>query len=85
MGERTEEYIVNKPESFIAVATLALVVFAVPATALDLPAGASIVGDCRVFGRIEYLEVWNDQRFLQKLQREAWTDEDGMRLSEHGI
>ena len=46
---------------------------------------ASIVGDCRVFGRIEYLEVWNDQRFLQKLQREAWTDEDGMRLSEHGI
>jgi MraZ protein len=47
--------------------------------------GASIVGEVRVFGRIEYLEVWNDQRFLQKLQREAWTDEDGMRLSEHGI
>ena len=46
---------------------------------------ASIVGEVRVFGRIEYLEVWNDQRFLQKLQREAWTDEDGMRLSEHGI
>ena len=46
---------------------------------------ASIVGDVRVFGRIEYLEVWNDQRFLQKLQREAWTDEDGLRLSEHGI
>jgi hypothetical protein len=38
-----------------------------------------------VFGRIEYLEVWNDQRFLQKLQREAWTDEDGLRLAEHGI
>lgn len=46
---------------------------------------ASIVGDVRVFGRISYLEVWNDQRFLQKLQREPWTDEDGLRLSEHGI
>ena len=46
---------------------------------------ASIVGDVRVFGRIDYLEVWNDDRFLQKLQREPWTDEDGLRLSEHGI
>ena len=46
---------------------------------------ASIVGDVRVFGRIDYLEVWNDDRFLQKLQRETWTDEDGLRLSEHGI
>jgi MraZ protein len=46
---------------------------------------ASIVGDVRVFGRIAYLEVWNDERFLQKLQRDPWTDEDGLRLSEHGI
>jgi MraZ protein len=46
---------------------------------------ASIVGDVRVFGRIDYLDVWNDERFRQKLNREAWTDEDGMRLSEHGI
>ena len=46
---------------------------------------ASIVGDVRVFGRIEYLEVWNEERFVQKLQRESWTDEDGLKLSEHGI
>ena len=46
---------------------------------------ASIVGDVRVFGRISYLEVWNDERFVQKLQREPWTDADGLRLSEHGI
>jgi MraZ protein len=46
---------------------------------------ASIVGDVRVFGRIEYLEVWNDERFVQKLQKEPWTDDDGLRLSEHGI
>ena len=46
---------------------------------------ASIVGDVRVFGRITYLDVWNDERFVQKLQRDPWTDEDGLRLSEHGI
>ena len=46
---------------------------------------ASIVGDVRVFGRLEYLEVWNEERFVQKLQRESWTDEDGLRLAEHGI
>jgi len=46
---------------------------------------ASIVGDVRVFGRIDYLDVWNEERFQQKLQREPWTDEDGLRMSEHGI
>ena len=46
---------------------------------------ASIVGDVRVFGRIDYLDVWNEERFAQKLQREAWTDEDGLKLSEFGI
>ena len=46
---------------------------------------ATIVGDVRVFGRIDYLEVWNDERFAQKLQREPWTDEDGRNLAELGI
>ena len=46
---------------------------------------ASIVGDVRVFGRIDYVDVWNEERFAQKLQREAWTDEDGLKLSEFGI
>ncbi len=46
---------------------------------------ASIVGDVRVFGKIDYLEVWNEERFAQKLARDQWTDEDGLRLSEHGI
>ena len=46
---------------------------------------ASIVGDVRVFGRISYLDVWNEERFVQKLQRDPWTDEDGLRLSEHGF
>ena len=46
---------------------------------------ASIVGDVRVLGRIDHIEVWNEERFADKLRREAWTDEDGLRLSEHGI
>jgi MraZ protein len=46
---------------------------------------ASIVGDVRVFGKIDYLEVWNEERFTQKLHREPWMDDDGLKLSEHGI
>jgi MraZ protein len=46
---------------------------------------ASIVGDVRVLGRIDHVEVWNEERFSEKLRRETWTDDDGLRLSEHGI
>jgi MraZ protein len=46
---------------------------------------ASIIGVVRVFGRIDYLEVWNEERFVQKLHREPWLDEDGLRLAEYGI
>jgi len=46
---------------------------------------ASIVGDVRVLGRIDHVEVWNEERFAEKLRRETWTDDDGLRLSEHGI
>jgi len=46
---------------------------------------AAIVGDVRVIGRIDHIEVWNEERFTEKLKRETWTDDDGMRLSEHGI
>src|SRR5687767_11121424 len=31
---------------------------------------ASIVGEVRVFGRIDYLEVWNEELFKQKLKNE---------------
>jgi MraZ protein len=46
---------------------------------------ASIVGDVRVFGHIDYLEVWNEARFVERLQRKPWTEDDDLRLSEHGI
>lgn len=46
---------------------------------------AAISGNVRVFGRINYLEVWNEQRFAERLERDAWSDDDGLRLAEHGI
>ncbi len=46
---------------------------------------ASIVGEVRVMGRINYLEVWNEERFVHRLQSNPWTDEDGRLLSQHGI
>ena len=55
---------------------------AIPA---HLRESASIVGDVRVFGRIDHIEVWNAELFAQRLQREPWTDDDALRLSEHGI
>ena len=46
---------------------------------------ASIIGEVRVFGRINHIEVWNAERFAQRLQQGPWTDDDALRLSEHGI
>jgi MraZ protein len=46
---------------------------------------ASIVGEVRVFGRLDYLEVWNEERFVLKLQREPWMDEDGLRMADFGV
>jgi MraZ protein len=51
----------------------------------DLRQRAAISGEVRVLGRINFLEVWNEERFADKLAREPWTDDDGLRLSEHGI
>jgi MraZ protein len=50
-----------------------------------LRASASIVGEVRVFGRIDYLEVWNEALFVDKLKREPWTDEDGLQLAQYGL
>jgi MraZ protein len=46
---------------------------------------AAIEGEVRVFGKGAYLEVWNEQRFAEKLVRDPWTDDDGRQLSDHGI
>ena len=46
---------------------------------------ATMTGDVDVLGQYNCLDVWNHDRFLTKLQRDAYTDEDAKRLSEFGI
>src|SRR5262245_846798 len=46
---------------------------------------AGMVGEVDVLGQVEYLEVWNHDRFLAKLHREPFTDEDSVKLAEFGI
>ena len=43
------------------------------------------VGEVDVFGQINYLEVWNHERFLAKLQRDPFTDDDARALSDLGL
>ena len=46
---------------------------------------AMMSGDVDVLGQYDYLDVWNHDRFMTKLQRDAYTDEDAKALSTFGI
>jgi MraZ protein len=46
---------------------------------------AAIAGDVDVLGQYDYLDTWNHDRLLTKLQRDAYTDDDAKALSEFGI
>jgi len=46
---------------------------------------AGIAGDVDVLGQVQYLDVWNHDRFVTKLQREPFTDEDARALADFGI
>jgi MraZ protein len=46
---------------------------------------AGMMGDVDVFGQYDTLDVWNHERFLSKLQREPFTDDDARALAEFGI
>jgi MraZ protein len=46
---------------------------------------ATMSGDVDVLGQYNYLDVWNHDRFLTKLQRDPYTDDDARSLSEFGI
>jgi MraZ protein len=46
---------------------------------------AEMTGDVDVFGLYNYLEVWNHDRFIARLQREPFTDEDARVLAQYGI
>ena len=46
---------------------------------------AGMTGEVDVFGQYVWLDVWNHERFVAKLQREPYTDDDARALSEFGI
>ncbi len=46
---------------------------------------AGMAGEVDVFGQYDHLEVWNHERFLAKLQRDPFTDDDARALSDFGI
>ena len=47
--------------------------------------GAGMVGDVDVLGQVDFLEVWNHDRFLAKLLREPFTEDDARALADFGI
>ena len=46
---------------------------------------ATMTGDVDVLGYYNYLEVWNHDRLVAKLQREPFTDDDARALSDLGL
>ena len=46
---------------------------------------AGMAGEVDVLGHYDFLDVWNHERFVAKLQREPYTDDDARALSEFGI
>ncbi len=46
---------------------------------------ATMTGEVDVLGQVDYLEVWNHDRLIAKMQREPFTDDDARALSEFGV
>jgi MraZ protein len=46
---------------------------------------AGMTGEVDVLGLVNWLDVWNHERFVAKMQRDPYTDEDARALSEFGI
>ena len=46
---------------------------------------AGMAGEVDVLGQYDHLDIWNHERFITKLQREPYTDDDARALSEFGI
>jgi MraZ protein len=46
---------------------------------------AGMAGDVDVLGQYNYLDVWNHERFLAKMLREPFTDDDARAMSDFGI
>lgn len=54
----------------------------VPTTLRD---SAAIRGELRVLGKMDQLDIWNEQRFAKRITEEAITENDLLQLSELGI
>jgi MraZ protein len=46
---------------------------------------AGMTGEVDVFGQYDVLGVWNHERFVAKLQQDAYTDADARSLADFGI
>ena len=46
---------------------------------------AGMTGDVDVFGQIDTLDIWNHERFVAKLQRDSFGDDDARAMSEFGV
>ena len=46
---------------------------------------AGMSGEVDVLGQFNYLEVWNHERFIEKLTRDPFTDDDARALAKYGI
>jgi MraZ protein len=52
---------------------------------LRLRDAATMAGDVDVIGQVSWLDIWNHDRFITKMQRDPYTDDDARALSEFGI
>jgi MraZ protein len=46
---------------------------------------ATMTGEVDVLGQVDWLDVWNHDRFLTKMQRDPYTENDARSLSEFGV
>ena len=46
---------------------------------------AGMIGDVDVFGQIDTLDIWNHERFVARMQRDTYGDDDARALAEFGI
>jgi MraZ protein len=52
---------------------------------LRLREAATMAGDVDVLGQVTCLDVWNHDRFIAKMLRDPYTDDDARSLSEFGV
>ena len=46
---------------------------------------AKVAGEVAVLGSLNYLDIWNDERFRGRMEKKPFTDEDYQVLSQLGI